>query len=388
MKIVRAWFAALLCVSSGAQAQGPIITIGHAAPMTGRPGADGASSERAARMAVDEINQRGLVLGGQRANLTLASVDDGANSELAMVVAKQLVDAGAVAVVGHLASGTSGKAGAVYARAGVVQISPFATNPSLSALGYPLFFRTIASDVQAMQVLGEYAARLWGYKRVSVLDAEVGSGPSSVEQAFIAGFERAGGQVLVREEISSQPDDLRPLIERLTAQKPDAIFLSGFDGFGGRLLAQMKAMNVPGALLGSRTLCTGALAFHAQGSLPSRKVLCSVAGNLSPSGNARYQAFARAYQTRWGTAPEEPAAHAYDAVYAIAAAMRSADSADPKRFGPLLRAQGLAQGVSGSIAFDERGDLRAGDVSLLTYTAKGREVLAVVLAQSAGKRAP
>jgi branched-chain amino acid transport system substrate-binding protein len=371
----------LAALAWSAHAQERVIKIGHAAPMTGRAGVDGASSERAARMAVEELNQRGFKLKGERAQLELASYDDGGNSELAIQVAKQLVQAGAVAVVGHLASGTSSKAGAVYAKAGVVQISPFATNPSLSRMGYSLFFRTITNDAQAMQVLGEYAARQWGYKRISVLDAEVGSGASSVEQAFIQGFQRAGGRVLVREEISSQPDNLRPLIERLTAQKPDAIFLSGFDGFGGRLLVQMKAMNVPGALLGSRTLCTGALAFHAQGSLRERKVLCAVAGNLSPAGNSSYQAFAKAYQQRWGSAPEEPAAHAYDAIYALAAAMQSAGSHDPAQFSRALASNGLAQGASGRIAFDARGDLRAGDVSLLTYTDKGREVLAVIHAQ-------
>jgi branched-chain amino acid transport system substrate-binding protein len=369
---------AALLASAAAYAQTLTIKIGHAAPMSGRAGVDGQSSERAARMAVDEINQRGLRIQGRRAEFALASFDDGANSELAALVAKQLVEAGVVAVVGHMASGTSGKAAAVYAKAGVVQISPFATNPSLGRMGYPYFFRTIANDAQAMQVLGQYAARQWGYKRVSVVDAEVGRGASSVEQAFTESFERAGGQVLVREEISSQPDNLRPLIERLTAQKPDAIFLSGFDGFGGRLLAQLKAMNVPGVLLGSRTLCTGALAFHAQGSLPERKVLCAVAGNLAPQGRASYQAFASAYQQRWGSAPEEPAAHAYDAVHALAAAMQSADSFEPKRFAPVLSAKGLAQGASGAIAFDARGDLRAGDISLLTYTNKGREVLSVI----------
>ncbi|HNF90029.1 MAG TPA: ABC transporter substrate-binding protein, partial [Thiobacillaceae bacterium] len=86
---------------------GDVIKIGSVAPLTGPQTHIGKDNENGARLAVDEINAKGLELGGKKMKLELLGEDDQAEPKTATIVAQKLVDAGVVAVIGHLNSGTT-----------------------------------------------------------------------------------------------------------------------------------------------------------------------------------------------------------------------------------------------------------------------------------------
>ncbi len=115
---------------------GDVIKIGSVAPLTGPQTHIGKDNENGARLAVDEINAKGLELGGKKVKLELLGEDDQAEPKTATIVAQKLVDAGVVAVIGHLNSGTTIPASKIYHDAGIPQISPSATAVAYTAQGY------------------------------------------------------------------------------------------------------------------------------------------------------------------------------------------------------------------------------------------------------------
>src|SRR5215470_12452153 len=102
-----------------------VVKVGHVAPLTGGIAHLGKDNENGAKMAVDEINAAGGL-----------KVGDKTDPKEGTLAAQKLVDAGVVAVVGHLNSGVSIPASKIYSDANVTQISPSATNPKLTEQGF------------------------------------------------------------------------------------------------------------------------------------------------------------------------------------------------------------------------------------------------------------
>ena len=106
-----------------ASAQRDVI-IGTASPLSGPGAHQGKDIENGARMAIDELNAKGIVLDGQKVGWRLMAEDDASDPKTGTAVAQKLVDARVAAVVGHLNSGPTVPASKIYASAGVPQISP------------------------------------------------------------------------------------------------------------------------------------------------------------------------------------------------------------------------------------------------------------------------
>ncbi|MEF9944043.1 MAG: ABC transporter substrate-binding protein, partial [Burkholderiaceae bacterium] len=93
---------------AAAAAPAEVIKIGHVAPLTGGIAHLGKDNENGARLVVDEINAAGgIQLGDKTYKLELVAEDDKADPKEGTIAAQKLVDAGVVAVVGHLNSGTT-----------------------------------------------------------------------------------------------------------------------------------------------------------------------------------------------------------------------------------------------------------------------------------------
>jgi branched-chain amino acid transport system substrate-binding protein len=107
------------------------------------------------------------VINGQKVTLQLDPQDDAADPRMATQVAQKLVDDKVVAVVGHLNSGTSIPASKIYSDAGIVQISPSATNPAYTLQGFKTTYRVVATDAQQGPALANYAVKQMKLKKVT-----------------------------------------------------------------------------------------------------------------------------------------------------------------------------------------------------------------------------
>jgi branched-chain amino acid transport system substrate-binding protein len=159
-----------------------VIKIGSVAPLTGPQTHIGKDNENGARLAVDEINAKGLELGGRKVKLELLGEDDQAEPKTATIVAQKLVDAGVVAVIGHLNSGTTIPASKIYHDAGIPQISPSATAVAYTAQGYKTAYRVMANDAQQGKALGQFAVSRLAAKKIAIIDDRTAYGQGLADE--------------------------------------------------------------------------------------------------------------------------------------------------------------------------------------------------------------
>ena len=151
----------------GVSAQETVVKIGHVAPMSGGQAHYGKDNENGARMAVDDLNAKGVVIGGKKVKLELAAEDDAADPKQGAAVATKLCDAKVNAVVGHLNSGTTLPASKVYNDCGLPMVTGAATNPKITQQGFKNVYRIIANDNALGAALALHAANNLKLKKVA-----------------------------------------------------------------------------------------------------------------------------------------------------------------------------------------------------------------------------
>ncbi|RYE96460.1 MAG: branched-chain amino acid ABC transporter substrate-binding protein, partial [Oxalobacteraceae bacterium] len=269
---------ALACAGSAGAQQ--VVKLGHVAPISGPSAHLGKDMENAARMAVDELNAKGVAINGQKVTIQLVSEDDGADPKQGTAVAQKLVDAHVNGIIGHLNSGTSIPASKIYHDAGIVQISPATTAPQYTAQRFPGAFRVVASDVKLGATLGKYAIDTLKAKNIAIIDDRTTYGQGVADQ-FAKGVKGgAGVRVVGREFTSATATDYTAILTSIKAKKPDLIFFGGMDSVAGPMLKQIKALGIPATFMGGDGMCTDALGRLAGAGLGEGKVFCAEAGGV------------------------------------------------------------------------------------------------------------
>jgi branched-chain amino acid transport system substrate-binding protein len=354
------------------------VVIGHVAPMTGPIAHLGRDNALGARMAIEDLNAWVVMIGERRAKFVLIPRDDAGDPQRAVVVAQELVDLRVNGVVGHLQSGTSIPASAIYHRAGIPQITPSATNPRYTRLGHRTSFRLIADDRQLGQAMGRHAVEQLKGRRIAIVDDRTAYGEGIADE-FAEGVKAVGGNVVTRELTHTGETDFRRIVTRLKRHRPDVVFYGGMDSQAGPLLRDMASAGVQARLLGGDGICTMDLLKLAGPSVRQDNVVCGEAG-MRPGNTPLSRSFLSIYRSSFGLDAQIYAPFVYDAVMVMAYAMVRAGSADPQQYLPMLAATRDYQGVTDTISFAPNGNLKSGWVTLYTYRDGRREVLDTVRA--------
>ena len=352
------------------------IKIGHVGPISGSIAHLGKDNENGARMAIDDLNAKGLTIQGVKVKFELLAEDDAADPKQGTAAAQKLVDAKVHGVIGHLNSGTSIPASKIYSDAGIPQISPSATNPKFTRQGYATTFRVVADDVHLGGTLGKYAVTELKGKSIAVIDDRTAYG-QGVADEFEKGVTAAGGSVVGREFTSDKATDFTGILTSLKAKKPDVVFFGGMDAVAGPMMRQMKQLGINAKFMGGDGICSGELPKLAAGSMRDGQVVCAEAGGIDEAGKPAMEKFKTDFKAKFNADVQIYAPYVYDAVMTMVAAMQKADSADPKKYLPALKAIEY-QGVTGKIAFDEKGDIKNGALTLYTYKGGKKESLGIV----------
>ncbi|MFC5462733.1 branched-chain amino acid ABC transporter substrate-binding protein [Massilia niabensis] len=374
---VVATAAVLLSSSAGlglASAQ-EVVKIGHSAAVTGPVSYFGKDTENGARMAIEALNSRGAVIGGKKVRFALMAEDDGGDPKQATNVAQKLVDAKVNGVIGHETSGTTIPASKIYHQAGIPQISPSSTSPKYTQQGFNTAFRVVANDVQLGQALGRYAVRNVGARRVAVIDDRTAYGQGLAVE-FAKGLQQQGAKVVAREFTHDKATDFNAILTKIRATKPDLVFFGGMSSVAGPMLRQMKQLGFNTKMMGGDGICSDEIHKLSGGAMADGQVFCAEAGGVDAAGKAAMDNFRAAYKKRFGIEVQINAPYAYDAVMTMAEAMTKAGSTAPARYLPAL-ANIQYKGVTGLVAFDARGDIRDGTITLYTFKGGRRTVLAV-----------
>jgi branched-chain amino acid transport system substrate-binding protein len=214
------------------------IKVGLVGSFSGSNAGNGDTILNAANMALAKINATG-VLGGQK--IAIINGDDKSDPATAATVAGQLIDQGAVALIGPNSSGVAKEMLEKTAKPrGVAMITPSATSPDFSdatkidAGGF--FFRTVPSDALQGKVLAAKASTL-GYKSLAVIhvDNPYGTGLTNV---LTASFKAKGGTVLdlkypeIPDPQAQAAYDYASLVKQALAANPSAIVFAGYPSEG------------------------------------------------------------------------------------------------------------------------------------------------------------
>lgn len=366
--------AAVLLLTS-AYAQEHIVKIGHVAPLSGQVAHLGKDNENGARMAIDVLNARPVTIGGKKVKFMLLAEDDGANPQQGTAAAQKLADAKVHGVIGHLNSGTTIPASKIYNDAGIVQISPSATNPKYTQQGFKGAFRVVANDGQLGGALGRYAASMLKAKNVAIIDDRTAYG-QGVADEFAKAAKAAGLNIIGRQYTNDKATDFNAILTAIKGKNPDLIFFGGMDAVGGPMLRQLKQLGMTPKFMGGDGICSEQLPSLAGDGMTDGQVICAEAGGVEDSQKKGLEEFRAAYKKKFGTDVKLYAPYVYDAVMVMVTAMQKADSVESAKYLPEL-AKIRYQGVTGPIEFDERGDMKHGTLTLYTFKSGKRSQIAV-----------
>ena len=328
--------------SSGAKATGP-IEIGFIGPLTGDAASLGAPSKAAVEVAVDEVNAAGGV-GGRQLHVTYE--DGQCNAQAATNAASKLINqGGVVAIIGGLCSTETAAFGPMAMQANIPVISYGTSAPSLSQMG-ALFSRDYPSDAGQGTFGAEYMYNALGARKVAVIYhiSDYGTG---IKNVFIERFKELGGEIVAEEGAEQTATDYRTQLTKIKAAKPDYIYSPLYPAGATAMFKQAKEMNIATKFLGGDALSDTKLQADVK-SLGLNIMFTQIKSDIPAEFNSKIAA------KTGGTQVPVYSATAYDVVYLLSNALKTADSG--QALGTAIRATNY-DGVSGHIQFDQNGDV-------------------------------
>lgn len=358
--------AACALIAGTAHAQDvQVVKIAHAGPVSGGIAHIGKDTENGVRLAVEDLNAQALVIGGKKIKFELAAEDDAGDPRQATAVAQKLCDQKVAGVVGHLQSGTSIPASAVYAKCDMPHITASASNPDLTKPGHKTTFRLIANDNALGAALALFGADHLKIKTVAIIDDRTAYG-QGVASVFKATALQKGVKVVAEEFTNDKATDFMAILTSIKNKKPDAIFYGGLDAQAGPMLRQMEQLGLSGVkYFGGDALCTEKLPDLASKTQALKNVTCATGGASvdKMQGGADWK---KRYDAKFPGQFQIYSPYAYDATMVLADAMKRANSVDPKVFNAFISKTDY-KGVTANIAFTSKGELTTPAVTLYTY---------------------
>jgi branched-chain amino acid transport system substrate-binding protein len=352
--------ALILCVlgCGGEKRAANAIVVGHVASMTGDTATFGRSADQGMRMAIEEINVAGGVLGKP---IELITEDDRSVTEEARTAAQKLLQRDqVVALLGEVASSRSLAAAPEAQRARVPMISPGSTNPKVTEVG-DYVFRACFIDPFQGAVMARFAVDELHAKRVAILfdfkqDYSVGLADYFRETA-----QKLGAEIVADERYTSGDIEFRAQLTTIRAAKPDAIFVPGYYTELGLIAKQARELDIDVPLLGGdgwdseKTIEIGGDAV--EGYFFSTHY-------AADSDSPRVQAFVTEFTKRYGATPDAMAALGYDTARILADALGRAGATDGPALRNAIAATKAFDGVTGKISMDEHRNARKDAVVL------------------------
>jgi len=303
--------------------------------------------------------------------------DDAADPKQGTAAAQKLCDAKVAGVVGHLNSGTTIPASAVYNQCGIPHVTPSATNPKLTTQGFKTTFRLLANDNALGAGLALHAANNLKLKKIAIIDDRTAYGQGVAEE-FAKAVKASGGTIADQQFTTDKATDFTAILTAVKAKKPDVVFYGGMDAVAGPMIRQMKQLGINAKFVGGDGICTGELPKLSGGAMADGQVVCAEAGGVEGTQKVGMDKFREDFKKKFNADVQIYAPYVYDAVNVMVAAMVKAGSAEPAKYLPVLAKTEGYKGVTGTISFDNKGDVKNGALTLYTYKGDKREQMAVV----------
>jgi branched-chain amino acid transport system substrate-binding protein len=340
--------------------------IGVIAPLTGPLSALGLGIKNSADLAIKQANQKGTVPGY---NLVLDAQDDAATPATGANAANKLASDDTLAgVIGTLNSSVAQQVAPVLARAGIPQISPANTNPTLT-MGqdwltspkrvWPTYYRVCTTDAVQGPFAADYASKQAGFKTAVTIHDKKTYGQGLVGE-FTKQFEKNGGRVLSAETINAGDRDFGTVASKVASAKPDFVYYGGEFPEAAPLSKQLKDRGFTGPLFGGDGIFDDTFIKGAGGKSADNDLATSVGAPTAKLETAKQ--FVTDYEAGGYNEPYSAyGAFSYDSANILIQAMAKSLTEGTVKDNRSKILEGLNQtkdynGVVGTTSFDEYGD--------------------------------
>ena len=335
------------------------VKVGFAAPLTGAQAHYGEDFQNGVTLAVEDFNATKPVIDGKQVKIVLDSADDQADPRVGTTVAQKLVDDGIKGMIGHFNSGTTIPASRIYATAGIPQVA-MATAPEYTQQGYKTTFRMMTSDTQQGSVVGTYAVKSLGFKKIAIIDDRTAYGQGLADQ-FEKAAKAAGATIVDREYTNDKAVDFKAVLTKIKSKAPDGVFYGGADAQAAPMIKQMKALDIKSTLMGGEMVKSDT--FLKVAGPAADGVVASLAG-LPMENMPGGQKYLDEYKKRFNKDPETYSPYGYDGAMALFMAMKAANSTDPAKYLPFLAKTDMPSVTSADLGYDSKGDLKNGGITV------------------------
>lgn len=350
---------AFIALLSGCDRTPDTIKIGVAQPLTGKRAERGQDLLNGVNLAVANLNKEGFKIKGKTVKIEVVALDDKADIASGKLVAQQLVDAGVVAVIGHLLSGVSIGAAPIYAAAHIPQLA-ISTNPKFTQLELDTTFRLVANDTLQAKAIGSFAAKQLGANKFAVLDDSTLYGKGLADGAAEE-LKKASKSVVLRQSFDDKITAFDELANKLKEEQVEVV-VSTLNDF--QLLALIDALKKISytqlSILGGDSIRTIAMLAGSE----SVKGLYATSPILAAKEFPNGAKFLSEYRDAYKIDPAYGGHYSYDAMYVLAQAMNRANSVEPKKITAILRTLDGFAPVTGSLKWDKVGEQAYGVVGV------------------------
>jgi branched-chain amino acid transport system substrate-binding protein len=314
--------------------------------LTGQGANSNRSSVLGTRLAVNEINSRGGVLGH---TLNLILLDNLSTPIGSSIAANEAVKAGVIGIIGAQWSSHSLAIAKVAQKNRIPMISNFSTYPGLTSIG-DYIFRVCFTDRFQGKVMAEFARREL-HASTAVIFVDLTSDYSlKFSDIFRNDFSSLGGKIMGEIEYKAKKENYKELVAQAKTRSADVIFLSGHEE-SGAIALELQSAGIKGILLGGDGWDDESF-FENGGRQLKHGYFCTHWSQDSDRKETR--TFVARYKqlNDFGMG----AALAYDAVMVLAQAVKDAGTTDGPKVARALSGMKPYEGVTGSIKFDQNGD--------------------------------
>ena len=339
---------AVLAASISGQADS--IKVGFNVPLTGFAAADGKSARIGAELAVEQVNASGGVNGK---NLELVIYDDQASpKESAPLAAKLITQDGVVAGISGSYSGATRAAATIYQENATPYISAYAVHPDITRSGDYVFRTSFMGEVQG-RAGAKLVGEMMGKKRVSIITLANDFG-KSLEAGFKEKAAEFGIEILGEYDYSIKDREFGPIVSKVKAEAPDAIYASGYFFTAGPLVSQLRAAGVDVPVIGQEGY-DGEMFIKIAGAAAEGVIITTSLDRDSTEPLA--QAFIQGFQKKSGYPADMVSASTHTAVLVLAEAMKQVDPSDKAALREAIASTSI-NAATGNISFNKLGEVR------------------------------
>src|SRR5438876_9171387 len=342
------------CGSSSTSGGGGVIKVGITGPFTGPYADPGIAIRNAGELAISDINAAGGINGRK---LQGFSEDDACDAQQGTQAASKLLTQGIIAIVGGYCSGASIPESDILRRSGDLPfITAASSNPKFTDQGYDNVFRMVSRDDAEAPADVSFMQQWLKASKIAIMHDNT-TYAKGVADSAKQSAQAAGMTVTYFDAITPGQKDYTAALVKVNTGHPDVLFYTGYYPEFGLLAKEYVALS-PSYKLNGDSACADPSVIKVAGTAVTN---AGITINTLPTTqfihNAKNDKFTSAYKAKYGQDPGDYSSYEYDGMMALAQALKdNGGKTEAKSLNTAIHAVKIADGITGNVAFDSKGD--------------------------------